>query len=969
MIKRKLSSLPLIIPILTLITGSIPALPTYASSANYYLGNPDVSLDGTNPTTVDIPFNTVIENSFASFQGDWSLHETNDSNNYFTLSALTPASNSINPLENSADTGHIVWNGNFSDYINADANSPVWTATYNVAADTPSGSYTISFTAGDIASQDNNNYETDSEVQDHTYTATVNVQNAADAAPRINIIPVIDGVNVTYQYTGSQITPSFNVYADNEKQTLLTEGTDYTVEYGENTNLGTGTITLSEVPTSAFSFSGYNHNFNIVPRELTAANVSVPSSITYTGSTLTPTVVVTANNNILTEGTDYTVAYSGQDGNIGSNITIVVNGQGNYTGVVDNITVPIVAKPTQSLAFAESTVTKSYGDDNFTNEANLTIGNGSISYSSSNEEVATVDPGTGEVTIISAGETTITATAAETETYSEASASYTLTVEKITLTSGNVDLSQNIFRYDGTAKEPSVTINYEGRTIPSTDYSVSYSNNTEVGNNATVTITPTNPNYTSTPINITFSIVNKDILNITGVPNGQSMYYTGAPVVIEGTLNVGENDDNITPADLTTTWYDENDNIINQPTNVGNYKVSYSYNGENYIGELTVTFSIVKANSGSPDEYAANLRGIEGDTLATIPLTTPGLSWVDPSTDLQKGENIYPANYIRNNDSENYESSLTLIPVYGRAHISVTTSVEGNTGGTISDSIADIIEDDTTTITFTPEEGYEINQVLVDGNPVNVNGNSYVLTAGSEDMTVSVSYKLKQYTVTITGNNFETDADSTITVDYNGSEEIAISAKHGYRITSILVNGVERIGDLNNGVLTISNITSDTTIVVTTEKITYDVTSGAGQSYSITKGGDATFTIDADYSLFENGGAVYVDGNLVDPSDYTSHSGSTVIVLSSAYLSTLANGTHTLSVLFNDGGTATTTFTITDQVETPSTDTSTDSSDTTSTTTSNPFTNDNIYISFALLGISFVALLGSVIYLHRKNQR
>ena len=72
----------------------------------------------------------------------------------------------------------------------------------------------------------------------------------------------------------------------------------------------------------------------------------------------------------------------------------------------------------------------------------------------------------------------------------------------------------------------------------------------------------------------------------------------------------------------------------------------------------------------------------------------------------------------------------------------------------------------------------------------------------------------------------------------------------------------------------------------------------------------ALFRIDADYNLFEEGGEVYVDDELVDPSDYTSREGSTVIVLHNSLLDTLEDGLHYLDVLFNDGNYASTTFTI-----------------------------------------------------------
>ena len=53
---------------------------------------------------------------------------------------------------------------------------------------------------------------------------------------------------------------------------------------------------------------------------------------------------------------------------------------------------------------------------------------GTVSYESSDTEVATIDATTGAITVVAAGSTTITANVTATDTYSAASASYTLTV-------------------------------------------------------------------------------------------------------------------------------------------------------------------------------------------------------------------------------------------------------------------------------------------------------------------------------------------------------------------------------------------------------------------------------------------------------------------------------------------------------------------------------------------------------------
>ncbi len=87
-----------------------------------------------------------------------------------------------------------------------------------------------------------------------------------------------------------------------------------------------------------------------------------------------------------------------------------------------------INKAEQDISYEQSTVTKIDYDEDFIIELTKTTVYGQITYTSSDESVATVDPETGEVAIVGPGYTTITATAAETDNYNEASASYILTV-------------------------------------------------------------------------------------------------------------------------------------------------------------------------------------------------------------------------------------------------------------------------------------------------------------------------------------------------------------------------------------------------------------------------------------------------------------------------------------------------------------------------------------------------------------
>ncbi|MBR2258530.1 MAG: Ig-like domain-containing protein [Blautia sp.] len=126
-----------------------------------------------------------------------------------------------------------------------------------------------------------------------------------------------------------------------------------------------------------------------------------------------------------------------------------------------------IAKASGSIRYETNRVTKAFGDPAFTN--GLThIGDGSVTYSSNNTSIVTVDPGTGKVSIIGAGETTITAAVADSDhyTYAEKTTQYTLNVEKKGMT---VNAEGYTGSYDGSAHSITVTV-----TEPADGYTIRY---------------------------------------------------------------------------------------------------------------------------------------------------------------------------------------------------------------------------------------------------------------------------------------------------------------------------------------------------------------------------------------------------------------------------------------------------------------------------------------------------------------
>ncbi len=146
----------------------------------------------------------------------------------------------------------------------------------------------------------------------------------------------------------------------------------------------------------------------------------------------------------------------------------------------------------------------------------------------------------------------------------------------------------------------------------------------------------------------------------------------------------------------------------------------------------------------------------------------------------------------------------------------------------------------------------------------------------------------------------------------------------------------------------------------------YKFIEGANQTYTIDESKNATFRIDADYSLFTN--KVYVDNKLVDSTNYDSKSGSTVITLKDEYLKTLSVGEHTLKVAFSDSGEAITKFSIKEKQENNNLTNNDIQKD---NTNANPKTGDNVIV-YAVLFV--IALLGTITLIivnntKRKNSR
>ena len=178
---------------------------------------------------------------------------------------------------------------------------------------------------------------------------------------------------------------------------------------------------------------------------------------TYSASTATTGSAALSTNTI---GADTGVlSYQLSAGNVGDTATWTVTAScANYQSFTLAVTLTLIARDEQTgFKFENNTtsVTKTYGDEDFTIAASGGATGSSVTYTSSDETVAKVDED-GKVTIVGAGITTIKAKASETADFEEKEISYTLTVKPKTLAKDDLTYSGSITKvYDGSTNAPS----------------------------------------------------------------------------------------------------------------------------------------------------------------------------------------------------------------------------------------------------------------------------------------------------------------------------------------------------------------------------------------------------------------------------------------------------------------------------------------------------------------------------------
>ena len=379
--RKALAFILALVMLSSLFVGTAAAAPVVG---DYTLTGGDVTVDGTADKTVDVLFTSVNGGNYYAFQADWAKKETGETS-YLTLSALT-AGGTASPMENDPNTGRTYWtDGTFSAPITVTAGQPVWKATYTVAKDTPTGTYTVSV---DVQAIVDTSYDG---AMLGTYTTTVNVTNNGGTDPNPPTPEVPEGYSVAASgdagiNVGEDTTVALNVthkdgnaynayyfevsydtsvltYKGADVQDVVVDeaaGTLKIAGYGANKDSGTAAATLTFTGKAVgagkvtITKANVDAKANANAQDAPAANIdetTAAATITVGGYSVTlPEGFSGAAS--AAAGTDYTFKANGDDYGCydvtatmgGETTTVTNNGDGSFT--IKNVTGEIVVTAT-----------------------------------------------------------------------------------------------------------------------------------------------------------------------------------------------------------------------------------------------------------------------------------------------------------------------------------------------------------------------------------------------------------------------------------------------------------------------------------------------------------------------------------------------------------------------------------------------------------------------------------------------
>ena len=450
-----------------------------------------------------------------------------------------------------------------------------------------------------------------------TITATASVDNTVSATCEVTVTPktleisasaddkVYDG---TTNVVNGQILPNGII---NGEDVSITADFAY-----EDANVGTDKkVNVTNIILSGADANNYKINETTLQTTASilaknADNQDIQASlestqVTYNGKEQKPTVTITDNGTSLVEGTDYDVQYT--DNKNAGTATVTVTLKGNYLGT--KILNFVIEKATLTATYVSETI--EYGEtpklevkvDNFVN--------GETAETAENY----VEP---KVTAIqlTPGQYTLTPQDGSSRNYEFNYVSGLLVINaKLNV---DISLSKTQFTYDGTAKEPAVTVKDGEKVLTlGTDFTVSYSDNINAGTGTVTIILMGNYAGTSTKTFIINKAEGTASVSIEGWTYGE---VSKNPVPSSSTNGI----DNVTYLYTGTTNDGTTYSSTVAPTKAGNYKITATFAETQNFNKVTSKADFTISKAQLTPIATANNKVYDGNTTATGTITLDG---------------------------------------------------------------------------------------------------------------------------------------------------------------------------------------------------------------------------------------------------------------------------------------------------------------------------------------------------------
>ena len=163
----------------------------------------------------------------------------------------------------------------------------------------------------------------------------------------------------------------------------------------------------------------------------------------------------------------------------------------------------------------------------------------------------------------------------------------------------------------------------------------------------------------------------------------------------------------------------------------------------------------------------------------------------------------------------NILTDIDVVATFKKLTFKITTTA--SEGGTVVPS-SEIIEwGDDATVTVTPNEGYELSTLTVDGNDKISELKDGVLTISAVKANVNVEATFKKLTFKITTKASEggTVVPSSEIIEWGDDATVTVTPNENYKLNTLTVNGNDKIGELKDGVLTINAVKADVNVEAT----------------------------------------------------------------------------------------------------------------------------------------------------------